>query len=856
MRPADALTVRCRAPLALRTRWYRSLALALVATDAPGGVVFEATAREAVPTVTVRPFSLVETVRASPSVGELRLEHLAEPPPFEPPPGWAGEIRTVVPRARWAGLRGPFEVGADPPDLEPLLGPHGWVGFQTAWVRGAHGELRTFRRFRFATGLAADLAPRTDALSAAVAEGWEESVGIPMTTRRAPRGALRDWRRGTFAAVPPDAWVTPTDRPIERTAEVLSSHRSSAAGPDEGHRVVFGASGAGKTTFLAREAAATANRGGAVVVLDLHGDLAPLAFLALDPPARARTLAVDLAARPVPGIAALAPGGVPEDRAAAHLVAALKRLSPDGTDLHWGFRLERIFDSFVRLVQESEGTILDLYGLLTEADRRDAARLRTRRPDLARFLEELGPVLRRQPDFLWSAATRLSKVVLVPALRELLAPADGGLNVEDVLGEGRSLFVRFPFAVLGPEAASFAGTLVLARIYLGLAARRGPGTVARPILVVLDEVHGFAPRLVAELLTESRKFGLRALVASQYPDRLAPELRLAAGGALTEVLSFRVPRRSARSAGEWVGLSGDEAERWLPGLPAGHGVRFDPDAGVVRNVPAVNALPCDGAAEWSTAVASTRAELGVLPEPTDRAPDDSETLDRLLLAVLAAEEGGRALREDSVVAAALELPGASPPADLLWTRWQRAGREGYVRTAADRVSLTVLGERRLGLTAPTDAPRETGEHRALLVGTFRIFARRGYRIEILRQGRFDTTLPDAVFRQLASSRGGVPSELGEEIDRARRGWAWRYFSGRDVHIEAEVSGASRAERIRHGWRKARARGAFVLFVVGDAGRARRVRGTLAALGARGDRARVWTLRVPGNPPVPRTRPNE
>jgi hypothetical protein len=841
VRRTDLLTVRCRGPIALRARWYRSLAQALAATAAPGGVFFEATAGDPVPTVSVRPRSLVATVAASPSVGALGLERFVAAAPLEPPAGWVGEIRGLVPLGRPGLLRGTGAANADPPDLAPLLGSSSWLGFQTAWLRRSDGELRVVRRFRLSAPRRAELLERVDAVSVAVAEEWSEATGVRATTRRAPLGALRDWRRGALATIPTDAWLSPAGVPIERTAEVLSDPGGHTPGPGDGHRIVFGASGAGKTTFLARQAAEHADRGGAVVVIDLHGDLAPLALLAFGPEARARAIAVDVAAPPVPGIAALAAGTGPEDRAAAHLVAALKRLSPDGTDLHWGFRLERIFDSFVRLVQESDGSLVDLYGLLTEADRREAARLRTNRPDLARFLEELGTVLRRQPDFLWAAATRLSKVVLVPALRELLAPRDGGLSVEDRLAEGRPLLVRLPFAILGPEATAFAGTLVLARVYLGLAARRGTDAGPPAVLLVLDEVHGFAPRLVAELLTESRKFGLRALVATQYPDRLAPELRSAAGGALTDVVSFRVPRRSARTAGEWVGLSGDEAERWLPGLPAGHGVRFDPERGVVRNVPSVAALPADGLVGWTDALATTRREFGVVSEPLGRSTDDTESLDRLLLAVLAAEEEGRPLPATAVVPSAVALPGESPPADRLAGRWVRALREGYARAADDGVRLTPAGERRLGLGAPTGAPRESGAHRALLLRTFRIFARRGYRIEVLRQGRFDTTLPDAVFRQVPSRPGRTPIELADEVDRARRGWTWRFFAGRDVHIEAEVSGAIRPERIRHGWRKAAARGAYALFVVEDAARARRVRATLRAVGAGRDRAQVWTL---------------
>jgi hypothetical protein len=62
-----------------------------------------------------------------------------------------------------------------------------------------------------------------------------------------------------------------------------------------------------------------------------------------------------------------------------------------------------------------------------------------------------------------------------------------------------------------------------------------------------------------------------------------------------------------------------------------------------------------------------------------------------------------------------------------------------------------------------------------------------------------------------------------------------------------VSGALRSERIRHGWEKARARGAFVLFVVSDAARARRVRATLENAEVGRDRAQVWTLTPPVQP---------
>jgi hypothetical protein len=144
----------------------------------------------------------------------------------------------------------------------------------------------------------------------------------------------------------------------------------------------------------------------------------------------------------------------------------------------------------------------------------------------------------------------------------------------------------------------------------------------------------------------------------------------------------------------------------------------------------------------------------------------------------------------------------------------------------------------------------------LLAEAFRIFARRGYRLELLRQGRFDTPLPDARLKLVPdAARHASPDALCRTLDRARRGWAWNYFGARDVFVEAEVSGALRPERVRHGVRKAGRANAFVLFLVSDARRARRVRAALRTIGAGRDRAGVWTLRVLWSD-SDRTRPTE
>jgi len=855
MSDRDVSSLRPRGPRSLRHRLYRSLAYALAASPSPAGIVFESTGADALPRVSLTPRQLLDSVRADPSGASGAFDEVPVPAAPEPPTGWPERGFAIVPLAgsgRWPWTR-PTGL-TDARSVETVTAADLWFGAQTLWVRRPTGEIAIARRLRVAAATRERLGRVVGPIAACAAARWADATTVPSFVRGLGRGRRAAWRQGGSRGIPREAWLSRRPEEVAGTAEALPWEPRSAPAPRE-HAIVFGASGAGKTTYLADRACRAIAAGERVVAIDLHGDLAPAIVARLPPALRARLVAVDAADPPVLGIAALTTADADPERAAAHLVAALKRLTPDGTDLYWGFRLERIFDTFVRLVQESDGSLLDLYGLLTDPRRREAARWSTRREDLANFLEELGPVLKRNPEFLWSAATRLSKIVLVPALGELLAPDGGGLEVERLLASGRSVLVRLPIAGLGPEAATFAAALVLGRIYLGVVARpRGPVPPA-PVQFVLDEVHGFPPRLIAEILTEGRKFGVHATLATQYPERLAAETRAAAAGALSTCIAFRVPRATARDVGAWLGLAPADALELLPGLPAGHAVSVDAGEGGTVTLPPVAPTPGLETAAWSHEVERTRAEFPHPSEVGGAATDEPLVTERLLLAVLGAEEEGRALAPAEVVPIASALPGAPLDVARLADRWRTVVRREWVAISDARCRITPIGEAVLGIMAPTGATRESAEHRSLLLTTFRIFARRGARLEILRQGRYDTTLPDARYRQLPPrAASAVPRELAEAVDRARRSWAWRYFGGRDVEVEAEVSGALRSDRIRRGWRKAEGRGAFALFVVGDARRARRVTATVRALGVGPDRARVWTLATVGATEPPPARP--
>jgi Type IV secretion-system coupling protein DNA-binding domain len=787
-----------------------------------------------------------------------------------PPPGWLESWFWVVPSApiaprdgHTAPLASPvaaerpearedrpwLPAGVAPPaELLPQSQPY-WVGVQTHWTTGSDGEVWTTTRGRIAAMNPAALRTLVSAVEVHLRRARGRTSGPDLVLREVAPGRRRrrDWATGARP-------IWGSARPHRWRPEQVALAVPFPLGPDPDddprlrHTVVLGASGSGKTAALAQFARAALTEHRSVVLFDVHGDLAPRVIAGLPAEIRERVIGIDIEGAPaaLPGLSVFGPVP-PVDREAlvAHLVAAFKRLSTENGETFWGFRLERLFETFLHVVQEQEGNLVDLWNLLTDPRRREAARLTTDRPDIAQFLEELDDVVRRQPDFLWPAASRVSKVVGSPLLTALLAPRERPLEVGARLGEGASAFWRLPIGELGPEGVTFAVTLLLTRVYLEQVRRAGREGLARNlrVLFVLDEAHLFPSRLVSESVAEGRKFGLGLVLATQYPARLAPELRDALTGAAGTVYSFRAPWASAEMTGSWAGLGPEAAKQTLPALPPGWAVRSSTGPQADRQLVAMPGAPSPDLPGWQELVRRSTDRYGSpVPYQTGIAARSSELLDEeLLLGLVALEAGG----ESPTRARLLRWMGDSSDAfdPVVGVQaLETLVRRGWLRQTGEVLHLAPAGADRVGLTARTGARPESAEHRALLVAALRIFARHHERLEILRQGRFDTRLPDGRVAVLPRDhRQWRPAELASCLDRRRRDWIWRAFAGRDVYVEAEVSGATRRERIERDWEKARTAGAFLLCLVGDAARARSVRRFLAQAGVPRDRATVWTL---------------
>lgn len=699
----------------------------------------------------------------------------------------------------------------------------------------------------------------------AVYEPW-----VPGT--RASTVAIREWRArravrfhsGEGPTPSPDRlaspWVVPPSlSPVPRPAPAWRlgwpwSGGASGLATDREmlrHLGVIGMTGSGKTQYLAHLAAEATRLGRHVSVFDLHGDLGPAVLSRLDVTTRGRVIVVD-GSRPWgagrAGIDVLSrgDGGEGEDLVVAEVLSALR---PTGgmEEEFWGPRLERVLGTVVRAVWETNGNLADVAALLHDPQRQAETLGRgSAHPYVRSFLEGLPALHRRQPDYLASSQNRISLVALSNVVRALVAPGGKGVDVARAVGEGRGLLLHLPKGVMGEGPSLFTANLLLSRIFLTLLRREGTGEERVRSLVLLDEAQNFSPQLLRALLETGRKFGVATVFATQSLERLEGLVGESLLGTVGSLLLLRTPQPSASKAvamtlGRYLPDEAREAlERTLASLP-------DHTALVrAHGTPGISSclLPAPFGTFptlWEEASEASSREFGT-PESEPRLETEEAAMESVLLEAVMAEAGSRAFRPEGPSRA-----GAMPAPGEVDRAFSLAVRRGWVVPRGEgQVSVTPAGWARLGLREESGAPRESDEHRRLVMSAFRIFARRGVRLEIPLQGRFDLRLPDAVARLLPGDtwRALPPIEIGRALDQLRGGWLWQLGRGRDVHVEAEVSSVHDPKRLARSLGKARRAGAYLLFLAGTREGGRRLRAFLRNRGAGAEIATVWVLEGP------------
>ncbi len=308
------------------------------------------------------------------------------------------------------------------------------------------------------------------------------------------------------------------------------------------HMAIFGSTGVGKTTFLLNIVAQDIARGDGLLVIDPHGDFAERS-LSLVPPSRNNQVCyfnLTDSAFPV-GFNVLEDPG-PDQRAvvADGIVSGMRAI---WTDM-WGPRLEQILrHSAVALIETPNASLALLPRLLTDTDFRTRIVSRVTAPLTRAFFERqfnswgdhyreeaIAPVLNKIDAFLFS-----------PAILNVIGQARSTLHFEHAMAHQRVVIANLARGIIGETPSNLMGALLLARVQAaGMARAALPLEVRTPFHIVIDEVQLFGTEVIAQILSEARKYGLSLTMATQFMAGLSEKTRAAVMGNVAVLIVFRV----------------------------------------------------------------------------------------------------------------------------------------------------------------------------------------------------------------------------------------------------------------------------------------------------------------------------
>lgn len=319
-----------------------------------------------------------------------------------------------------------------------------------------------------------------------------------------------------------------------------------------GHIYCIGKTGSGKSTLLLNMALADIAEGKGVGVIDPHGDLAE-ELLSHIPKERITDVLYFNAGDTEYPVAFNPLHNVKEqDRylAVATLVTTLKKLWVDS----WGPRLEHILrHALLTLSYYSKSTLLDIIPLLTNYEFRRTVLFAVPVESLHQFWEkEFDPLPSAlKHEFIAPIINKVSLFNTHPILRNIFGQQKSTFTIAEVMNTKKIFIANLSKGVLGEAGTQVLGSLLVTQFQtasLGRATR--PIHTRTPFYLYIDEVHSFITRSFADILSESRKYGLALFLTHQFLDQLPEDIHTAIIGNTGTLIVFRVGTRDAKVLAE------------------------------------------------------------------------------------------------------------------------------------------------------------------------------------------------------------------------------------------------------------------------------------------------------------------
>ena len=315
-----------------------------------------------------------------------------------------------------------------------------------------------------------------------------------------------------------------------------------------GHMYIVGKTGTGKSSLLGNMIISDLAYGNGLALIDPHGDLA-------------ETILQFIPQRRIKDVIYLNPGDIEypvpinflehvepayRHRIVSGLISVFKKIWHE----FWGPRLEHLLRfALFTLLDYPESTLLDVTRLFTDITFRSKVLTFITQEAVRAFwqseFDKYSPWLRAEATA--PILNKMGQFLTNSPLRNIVGQKDNTFNLRKVMDEGKILIANLSKGAIGEDNCALLGAMLVTQIQLAALSRVNLKEHARrPFYLYVDEVHNFLTQSFADVLSESRKYGLNLILAHQYVNQLQEEMRNAIFGNVGTIISFRVGADDAK----------------------------------------------------------------------------------------------------------------------------------------------------------------------------------------------------------------------------------------------------------------------------------------------------------------------
>ncbi len=207
------------------------------------------------------------------------------------------------------------------------------------------------------------------------------------------------------------------------------------------------------------------------------------------------------------------------------------------------------------LLEAAPQTILGFEPLFTDEDFRDRVLAKVKDPALKYFWSDQGSFVKQQSKVAEIIAPILQKLgpfTTYPQVRQIVGQSTSSINIRHILDEGKILLMDL--SGVPEDIKKIMGATLVNLFYFAAMSRHDIPEMwnRRPHFLICDEISGYASAVMEKILSETRKYGLGLVLATQFLKKINTAVVEAVMGNVDNYFALGLGMDDAARMAKWL----------------------------------------------------------------------------------------------------------------------------------------------------------------------------------------------------------------------------------------------------------------------------------------------------------------